>query len=183
MTPSVLAATVVGELLSRPQYNTDQTNQAAQSNAMLQMCRSLAYKSTPQGIAAGVLTALTFDTNLYDISGAPSTLIHNPANNPTRFTVAVSGTYLVYGQVCVGMSSGSYVYLQLNKNGATMTPIVPAAQAVNTLTGLATVCQFIAVIQLNVNDYVEFMAQHNNTGGANTTLNLTFGSIILISRL
>ena len=181
MTPNNLAGTVVGQLVSRPQLNVDSMNAIAQQNAMLQMCRSLAWNSTTQAVPNGTATKLTFDTNVYDVSGAPNTPIHNPSSNPTRFTAAIKGVYLIFAQVAFVLSGGEYLQLLVLHNGGGFQP--SPLGSTQPLTAGTTIVQVVFVIPLSPGDYVEFEANYYATGGAATTQNgITYGGMILLSR-
>jgi hypothetical protein len=155
---------------------------AQQLNTMLQMQRSIAYKSTPQAVASGAFgAALTFDTNQTD-NGSPAR-IHDPGSNPTRFTAQAQGLHLAIGQVrfdALGAGVLSQIYIKIN--GAIPTFVagqfISSPAAANNFTALV-----VQPMELKYLDYIEFFAAQVTGGPLNTIEQFTWGSLILLSRL
>lgn len=109
--------------------------------------------SVAQSIANATLTALAFDSEVYDPDG-----FHSTVTNPSRLTVpsGAAGRYLIGG--CAQWASGpTSASIQIRLNGSTA--IVAATYPNDTVMNVET------VYDLAVGDYVEVLVSQN-TGGA-----------------
>jgi hypothetical protein len=143
--------------------------------AVLPAFRSLAYQnSAGTSLPNTILTALSFDTNAFDVGG-----IHSTSVNPTRFTAPVGGLYLIQGVFQVASGAAGLALIEVTKNG--VTPNLPhVVQDIVPLnaTGAFPFCS--TTIQLAANDYVEFIAQQNSGGALVTSTGLTWASMTLL---
>jgi len=120
--------------------------------------QSSAYQASAQTIPNAAATAVTFDTNVYDVGP-----IHSTSVNNTRFTAPVAGLYLITAAICFSAGTG-YRELTLSKNGTGFsTGIFGVASS-----GVDSSAALAAMIQLNATDYVEAYVTHNN--GSSLTL-------------
>jgi hypothetical protein len=142
--------------------------------AGLPVVHSLAYQTSAQNITINTPTMLTFDTNAYDVGA-----VHSTSVNPTRFTAPVAGTYLVQGQWQLGSNGNGALQMQVYKNGAAPTPLILTQDFQNNSIFFAQ--QIVGVIQLAVNDYIEFRASEG-VATTTTTASGVWGSLTLLSQ-
>lgn len=178
MSPSNTPALTAGKKLG-PGYVQDQLQNMQQLNTMLQMLRSVAYNAGVQSIPDSVDTPLTFDTNSIDI-GTPQ--LHSITVNPTRFTAQVTGLYLAVGQLLFDSALGGNIrQIAVSTNGGF--GAFPFSIVRTTPSAVDTCIQVTALLQLVAGSYIEFTALQDSGGPLTTIAGLTFGSLVLLSRL
>src|SRR5215471_21599594 len=124
------------------------------------------YRSTAQSINAGTWTPISFDTVRYDVGPSP----HWAAGSPTRLTCQVAGTYMVWGTVQWGTGSGSQRTASIVLNGTVY--LSQGGVRGVTLSGGAgdnPISNTPVIVRLNVGDYVELQAWHNNSAALSTS--------------
>lgn len=116
--------------------------------------RCSAYHSTVQSLADATGTALTFDSEDYDVGS-----MHSTSVTPTRMIVPTGGDglYSLTGSATFAADADGIRQIVLRKNGATdlQTTVVAANSA-----GGATAFQVITTVALVATDYVELIAVH-----------------------
>jgi hypothetical protein len=126
-----------------------------------------AYQGTTQAIGNNSFTSATLDTERTDPDGG-----HSTVTNTSRYTFQVAGWYLALGVAAFANTStaGSRA-AKLLMNGTTA---VPSSEQLTlpTTTTASTVPTF-ALVQANVNDYIELQIYQNSGGSLNTAVNLT----------
>ena len=118
------------------------------------------YNSANISIPNATSTALTFDTERYDIGA-----MHSTASNTSRLTITTPGVYLVTGRCCFAANAtGNLRQIMIDLVGAETgriashsVPPIPGGLA-NTYMTIATLYKFSA------NDYVE-LTVHQDSGG------------------
>ena len=117
-----------------------------------------AHQTSNQSIPHVTNTVLNMDVENYDIQGE-----YNLATD--RFTATVAGLYLCAAHLQLNsLDDGKYMLIYLAKNGTN----VAMAQAMSSGADQNTTCPFVYVVQLAVNDYLEFLGRHNNGAALNT---------------
>ena len=119
--------------------------------------RARARNSAVQSVANNTLTALTLDTEDYDIGA-----MHSTASNTSRMTVPTGGDglYLIIGKTAFAASATGNRLLRLTKNGSAIGADV-AHEATATI-GMQMMISCVEV--LAAADYIELVA-YQNTGG------------------
>ncbi len=119
------------------------------------------YNSADEPLADNTATALTFDSERYDVGG-----LHSTVTNTGRITVPIAGTYLIVGHVDIEVNGtdSSSARLLIRLNGTTYIAVQndsPGAVGTQTLRlSIAT------VYELAANDYVTLEAYQDNTANA-----------------
>lgn len=121
------------------------------------LCR--VYRSTAQNITSTTWTALSFDTEVYDTDGCWSSA------QPTRLIAKRAGYYLVGGAVTfdttVVTESDKRVSVYIRSNGSV---VESPGGTVHTVSGKWASTTETVLVHLDVDEYVEIMAQHDMTG-------------------
>lgn len=137
---------------------------------------SSAFNSAVQAIANNTETALTYDTNTFDVGP-----VHSTSTNPTRFTCPASqgGIYMATGNVRFAASATGSRYLAIRKNGTTYLAI-QWQYAIQATFGNGVNAS--ALVSLAATDYIEFFAFQDSGGSLNTVAGAGFtaGSLIRI---
>jgi hypothetical protein len=133
--------------------------------------------TTGQSIPASTQTFLTFNSDDFDTDG-----IHDTGSNTDRFTVALTGKYLVVGGLDLlddGNDDGTIVFLRITKNGATGAGSGLAETRQKPITTSSDTLVVSAILSLTAGDYIGFLAFHNDTAARTTDINNAncFGSI------
>ena len=127
--------------------------------------RCSAYNSTTQSVNDSAQTALTFDTEDYDVGA-----MHSTSVNTSRMTIPTGGTglYLVTANTSYAANAGSDRLITIYKNGSAWRkgPMFTPFNGTSAQTGLGVT----AFMQLSAADYIEIFV-FQGTGGA-----LNFGS-------
>ena len=79
--------------------------------------RCRAYRNATQSITSAVETAVSYDTEDFDVGG-----MHDPAVNPTRFTIPVvgaGGCYVIHAHAVFAANATGIREIRIKKNGAT----------------------------------------------------------------
>lgn len=161
----------LGGRLVSPSLDVDTTgfvNSATQPRARV-------YRSTAQTISDTTLTALTFDTEDFDVGA-----MHDTGSNTSRLTVPTGGDglYLIIAGISWAANATGFRELIVKKNGTTF---VGGSLSQNVGAGASTAQQAVAAITLAATDYVEAFVQQTS-GGALATANnpntLDFFSIV-----
>ncbi|MET0787203.1 MAG: hypothetical protein ABWY25_10900 [Paenisporosarcina sp.] len=115
--------------------------------------------SAVQSIADTTITALTFDTEIFDRGGCHS------GGSPGRLTVPTGGDGIYIAQVSTdytpnvtGLRLG-----RIRKNGATNV----STSFQTAVVGDATICQCVAIMNLVAGDYIESIAYQTSGGALN----------------
>lgn len=114
------------------------------------------YKSGAQSSSNATATAITFDAELFDTDGS-----HDNVTNNSRLTCKIAGKYLVTGHAVWTANNTGMRYAYIRVNGST----VMGYQTTAALTGgYETQVTVTRVLDLNVGDYVELVAEQNSGG-------------------
>lgn len=119
---------------------------------------SLAYQAgSAQSIPNNSYTAISFDTNAYDVGS-----VHSTSVNPTRFTAPSTGLYILSCSIQIFPNATGQRVLLWKKNGATdlAYSIAPA-----TASSGGNILPNTVVQQLTAGDYVEIFV-YQDSGGA-----------------
>jgi hypothetical protein len=121
--------------------------------------RARVYNTASISLANGAGTALTFDTERFDVGG-----FHSTSVNTGRLTIPVAGTYLVganvqYAANATGVRQG---YIRLNGTTVLVANLVPAVTG-----GVVTEQVLVTMYNFAANDYVELVAFQNSGGALN----------------
>jgi hypothetical protein len=118
------------------------------------------FRSTAQSIPASTATAISFDTERYDLDNVWV------VGAPTRFTIAKAGMYQLSGHLTFAAStSGTTRLARIMLNGTTV--LAEAGMVGATLASVAVQVNVATVQQLAVGDYVELQAYHTATAALN----------------
>jgi hypothetical protein len=114
-------------------------------------------KSANQAIVTATLTPVTFDTETFDTD-----TMHSTVSNTSRITIQTAGTYLVTGQLAWATAAAKGGKILLYKNGSVyQTGIVITSATYYTHPNIT------CIMQLAVNDYVEFYAYQDSGSNLN----------------
>lgn len=122
--------------------------------------RASAYASSTQSISNSTATAVTFDSEDYDVGS-----MHSTVSNTSRITIPTSGDglYLVIGQLAYAANATGIRQTLLRKNGTT-----GIAQDLSTPNGTnGTEIHLMSVVTLVATDYVELVAVQSSGGALN----------------
>ena len=124
-----------------------------------------AYTIASAPLASATATALDFDTERWDTGD-----LHSPTTNPSRFTVPLTGRYVVTASSCFDISATGmrHLYIRVNGTGVQGYSEVFGVLGVNPTAGNQTELSTSAVLTLNTNDYVEAIVWQNTGGALNT---------------
>jgi hypothetical protein len=124
--------------------------------------RAVVYNSTTQSLSDSTLTAITFDTEDFDVGS-----MHSTSVNTSRITCPANGTgaYLVIGKVTYAANATGVRVARIRKGGSDV-----ATQATHAATAGATqVVQTICLIGMTPpSDYVELYGFQTSGGALNT---------------
>jgi hypothetical protein len=125
------------------------------------------YNSAGQSIPNNTVTALTFDSEMFDQAGGASAAHHSTGSNTSRLTALYDGIYQVSGgcQWATTSATGNRSMF-LYKNGAT----VYDGHNVAGSTAVAVSNKISALVDLQTNDYVEIKVLQNSGGSLSTVL-------------
>lgn len=124
------------------------------------------FHSTTQNVSSGVVTALSFDSEAYDL-GTPSSNMHDTATNNERITIRVAGLYLVQAFVRSSVNTTGYRFAIVTLNGTTQIGRV-GGPAVNTGGATTQVC-CVFPYRFAVNDYFT-VSLSQDSGSTLTTI-------------
>lgn len=124
--------------------------------------RCSAWRSTVQSVPAATFTALSLDSETYDVGG-----MHDPAVNPTRITIqpGQGGVYLCVGSTRVDVHAGNRTAVSLFQNGGIIT-----ANTVPASTIVTNDLETVSILELAAGDYMEVHGYQDSAG------NVDFGS-------
>ena len=124
--------------------------------------RASAFNNTTQSLTDATATALTFNSEDFDVGG-----LHSTSSNTSRMTIPASmgGVYLLIGGTGFAPNATGFRQLDLKKNGTTIlaSTTVPSNTA-GSPTGIFHL-SFVAV--LAAADYIELFATQNSGGPLN----------------
>ena len=132
-----------------------------------------AHNSTSQSIPNNVETALSFDSNDFNVGS-----IHSTTVNPTRFTVPSTGVYSIFGLYRASSNATGTRYAAIKKNGSVYLSINWSAVSASSDTSIN-----VGLIEtLTAGDYIELYAFQTSGGALNavTGASNTFMSIAQI---
>lgn len=121
--------------------------------------RCSAYHNTTQSIADSTWTALSLNSEDYDVG-----TMHSTSVNTSRITVPTNhgGLYLVSGKACFGSNATGFRGVAIYKNGS---PVF--VKQLQPVTGSLTIDEIVASIVLVATDYLEVFAFQNSGGALN----------------
>lgn len=122
------------------------------------------YQANPQTIASGGEVAIALDSTSFDSYNG-----HSNVTNNTRYTFQVAGMYLVAGLVAWSPNATGIRAASLRLNGTT--DVIASQVILQTVSTGGINCNVptrTAVIQVNVNDYVELMGTQTSGGNLAT---------------
>ena len=134
---------------------------AIETNLLNGFARAKGFHSTTQSLTTATVTAITFDSEDYDIGA-----MHNPGVNPTRFTVpaGAAGLYTIIAKVSYAANATGVRVARLRKNGSDIsTQVTHAATA-----GATQVVMVCDDLVLAVADYIEVYGFQDSGGNLNT---------------
>lgn len=140
---------------------------AADMNELSQVPRCRLFNSAAISIPNVTLTALTFNTEVFD-AAAPNNM-HDTATNTSRITVPTGGAgwYAITGTVEFAANVTGYRELRVRLNGVTNIAIqrtMPVTSA-----GVTHIMNIAVQYPLNVGDYVELAVAQTSGGALNVT--------------
>ena len=131
------------------------------------------YNSAAITLTTGVTTALTFDSERYDVGG-----LHSTSVNTGRLTIAIAGVYEVGGSVSFATDTVGIRGLSVLLNGATT--IILARDT--PIAGDNTVISLSAPYRFAAGDYIELYARQTSGGNLNVTVNAAYSPEFWITR-
>lgn len=119
------------------------------------------------------VTALTFDTETWDVGG-----MHSTSSNTSRITIPTGGAglYLFAGCVQFASNATGFRELKITLNGGGSTAI--SATRVNAINGSTTRMECTALYKAQAGDYFELTAYQNSGGALNLDSSATAPSPI-----
>lgn len=150
-------------------------NDAVSSNSA--QPRASAYNNAAQSLANNTFTALTFNTEDFDVGA-----MHSTGVNPSRMTIPAGGDglYMIIGQVAYDANATGVRVAQVYKNGTTAL----AATQATPLAGNAAIVPITALANLVAGDYIELRGYQNSGGALNSgSATRDIGNILQIVKL
>lgn len=120
--------------------------------------RARVYNTNAIAIVSGTPTALTFNSERYDVGGC-----HSTSSNPSRLTVPSGGTglYAIGGSVrFAGSHTGSIRQIYIRINGSTIIAVIATP-------GIASSADWLTINsewEMNAGDYAELIAVQSSGG-------------------
>ena len=123
--------------------------------------RTRAYNSTTQSITSGADTAVTFDTEDFDVGG-----LHSTVTNTSRFTVPASGggLFVMTANVFLAASGTGILSIDWKLNGTTK---IGTGQFIGNSAANAVQVEHTTFAVLAAGDYVEVIVNQNSGGPLN----------------
>jgi hypothetical protein len=178
VTVAQLASSALSDSANVPLLNANNAWTGVQTAA--NQPRAYAYNSANQSIANATETALTFDTEVYDVGA-----VHSTSSNTSRFTVPTGGggLYIAIGQIEFASNVTGQRQMRIRANGgASAYSGWVVVQAVTT-GGAATKFQTMTILALAAADYVEFMVYQDSGGALNATGANMYNSFGILAKL
>ena len=118
------------------------------------------YNSAAQSIPNTTLTAITFDSERFDVGGC-----HSTSSNTSRITVPTNhgGKWVIGGSVEFASNVTGYRQCEIRLNGTT----IIASQMAGAINGTVTRLSVAAEYALAAGDYVELMVAQTSGGALN----------------
>ena len=169
----------MGTIPTPPTFVAGQTSGVAAGLNQLRDCinfwaltpRVYAYQSTTQSLPTNTFTAITFDSEVYDVVQSGDTASHDNTTNNTRLIARTPGKYEITGQVQIAANATGARSVQLRLNAAG-NPASGTQIALNQQTPLASSSTSVSItpieVQLSAGDYVEMFANQQSGGALNT---------------
>lgn len=132
------------------------------------------YNSAALTLTTAVSTALTFDTERYDVGG-----LHSTSANTSRITIALAGVYEVGGSASFDTNTTGLRGLSIRLNGTTTIALARDAP----ITGDETVMILSAAYRFVAGDYVELIARQTSGGNLNITVNANYSPEFWATRI
>lgn len=132
------------------------------------------YNSTNQSINNATLTAVAFDSEDYDTDN-----IHDNVTNNSRLTCKTAGKYMIFANGEYASNATGLRYIQIRLNGTVLKVVFVALAVSGGDTRIATGC----VINMAVNDYVEFIAFQTSGGALNLNRASDYSAIFSMQRI
>lgn len=134
------------------------------------------FRSTDQSINNNALTAVSFDTEIWDhIACADLTAA------ATRITFPISGRYLVTGHCVFEANATGYRNGTIRLNGTTL--IAPGGGAAIATAAIPTPVVVTTIHEFVAGDYVEFLVIQNSGGALNVLTAAAYSPIFTAHRL
>lgn len=131
-------------------------------------------KTATQSLPNGVETPVTYDTEDFDTSD-----MHDNAVNNSRLISKTGGKYMVVAGIDFAINLTGNRSTRLRKNGTT---IIGSQQAGASQAAGDPILQAIAIVHLEVGDYVEQLAFQNSGGALNIEMADTSFSMVRVGR-
>jgi hypothetical protein len=132
------------------------------------------YHSANQSIANATLTVVAFDSEDYDTDN-----IHDTSTNNSRLTCKTAGKYLIFASGEYASNATGLRYIQIRLNGTTLKMVFVAAAVNGGDTRIGTGC----VLNMAVNDYVEFIAYQDSGAARNLNRASDYSAIFSMQRI
>lgn len=111
-------------------------------------------------------TNIPFGVEIFDDGG-----LHDNAVSPSRFTIVVAGTYLVYANISFAANAVGYREVHIRRGGVSTV----ALGSQNAVVGDPTYLRTSGIIKLTPGEYVEAAVTQNSGGALNITSTTRFG--------
>lgn len=118
-------------------------------------------RSTTQALTTGTDTPISWDTEAFDIGG------YWAIGDPTKFTISITGYYLVEGNITFETNSTGERHTSIFVNG-----VAQVGQRQPPISANATIINTCGILALTAGDYVQLVAFQNSGGNLNA-LNVT----------
>jgi hypothetical protein len=119
--------------------------------------------SSAVGIGNAGVTALTFDTEQFDLDN-----MHSGATLPSRLTINTPGYYLFVGNVAFAANAVGLRRVAVRLNGATL---IGEIQILGLTAGVAAEYNVSAIYGMTTNDYAELVVRQDSGATLNTATN------------
>ena len=129
--------------------------------------------SATQSIPNTTVTALTFDTTIYDTNSFFDVL------TPTRLTCTLAGIYVITGAFRIDSNATGQRQIRITRNGADIIALENQLPVSTILTNIGITTQY----QLAVNDYVEISVFQNSGGALNINNVDVFSPIFMMTKV
>ena len=158
--PVELAIVPGGDMLASL-YDTDQDGQISSGGGgSSSSVGSMVYNNANISIPNNTATALTFNSEVWDTDNC-----HSTVSNTSRLTCNTAGVYMVVGHAWFAANGTGTRSLQIYKNGVAVANV----RIENPTAGGSTLMMISKIIDLAVNDYVEFYVLQSSGGNLNVS--------------
>jgi hypothetical protein len=137
---------------------------------------SRAHASANQSLTTATDTALSWDTNDFDVGG-----IHETVTHPTRFTAPVDGIYLMTAYIQFAAAANGSRMAAIRKNGVGGGVYVAASNALTVGTITKSQRSVSAAVALSAGDYLEAIAFQDCGVNLNAEATVSYASMVQIA--